>query len=301
MGRTGLRVSSIGLGTLTWGRDTDEHDAATQLRDFLDAGGNLLDTAGSYGEGRSETVIGELLAGEVNREEVVISTKSGVRGGSVDASRGNLLSSLDASLARLGTDYVDLWFIHAPDPHTPITETVSAMKLAVASGRVRYVGLSNFSAWQSAQVATMLEGDPGLAAAQVEYSLLARDIEIEMIPAAAGLGLGVLAWSALGRGVLTGKYRHSVPADSRAASPHLRGFVDPYLTQSARSIVEAVHAAAEGLGRTAAEVALAWTRDAPEVSSALIGARTPAQLAGLLSATDLELPREIRDVLDEVS
>ena len=301
MGRTGLRVSSIGLGTLTWGRDTDEHDAATQLRDFLDAGGNLLDTAGSYGEGRSETVIGELLDGEVNRQDVVISTKSGVRGGSVDASRGNLLSSLDASLTRLGTDYVDLWFIHAPDPHTPITETVSAMKHAVTSGRARYVGLSNFSAWQSAQVATMLKGDPGLAAAQVEYSLLARDIEIEMIPAAAGLGLGVLAWSALGRGVLTGKYRHSVPADSRAASPHLRGFVDPYLTQSARSIVEAVHAAAEGLGRTAAEVALAWTRDAPEVSSALIGARTPAQLAGLLSATDLELPGEIRDVLDEVS
>lgn len=301
MGRTGLRVSSIGLGTLTWGRDTDEHDAATQLREFLDAGGNLLDTAGSYGEGRSETVIGELLAGEVNREDVVISTKSGVRGGSVDASRGNLLSSLDASLTRLGTDYVDLWFIHAPDPHTPITETVSAMKLAVSSGRARYVGLSNFSAWQSAQVATMLEGDPGLGAAQVEYSLLARDIEIEMIPAAAGLGLGVLAWSALGRGVLTGKYRHSVPADSRAASPHLRGFVEPYLTQSARSIVEAVHAAADGLGRTAAEVALAWTRDAPEVSSALIGARTPAQLAGLLSATDLELPGEIRDVLDEVS
>src|SRR5699024_5358807 len=212
-----------------------------------------------------------------------------------------LLSSLDASLARLGTDYVDLWFVHAPDPHTPITETVSAMKHAIASGRARYVGLSNFSAWQSAQVATMLEGDPGLAAAQVEYSLLARDIEIEMIPAAAGLGLGVLAWSALGRGVLTGKYRHSVPADSRAASPHLRGFVDPYLTQSARSIVEAVHAAAEGLGRTAAEVALAWTRDAPEVSSALIGARTPAQLSGLLSATDLDLPAEIRDVLDEVS
>src|SRR5699024_10270563 len=104
---------------------------------------------------------------------------------SVDASRGNLLSSLDASLARLGTDYVDLWFVHAPDPTTPITETVSAMKHAIASGRARYVGLSNFSAWQSAQVATMLEGDPGLAAAQVEYSLLARDIEIEMIPAAA--------------------------------------------------------------------------------------------------------------------
>ncbi len=291
----------MGLGTLTWGRDTDEHDAAEQLRNFLDAGGNLLDTAGSYGEGRSEEVIGDLLSGEASREDVVISTKSGVRGGEVDSSRGNLIASLDASLKRLRTDYVDLWFIQAPDPHTPITESVSALRYAVSTGRARYVGLSNFPAWQTAQVATLLGSDPGLAAAQVEYSLLARDCEIELLPAAEGLGLGVLAWSALGRGVLTGKYRHSVPADSRAASPHLRGFVDPYLTHQARSVVEAVHAAAEGLGRTAAEVALAWTRDCPGVSSALIGARTPAQLTGLLGAADLELPTEIRDVLDEVS
>ena len=301
VGSTGLRVSSVGLGTLTWGRDTDEHDAAEQLRNFLDAGGNLLDTAGSYGEGRSEEVIGDLLSGDASREDVVISTKSGVRGGEVDSSRGNLIASLDASLKRLRTDYVDLWFIQAPDPHTPITESVSALRYAVTSGRARYVGLSNFPAWQTAQVATLLGSDPGLAAAQVEYSLLARDCEIELLPAAEGLGLGVLAWSALGRGVLTGKYRHSVPADSRAASPHLRGFVDPYLTHHARSVVEAVHAAAEGLGRTAAEVALAWTRDCPGVSSALIGARTPAQLTGLLGAADLELPTEIRDVLDEVS
>lgn len=301
MGSTGLRVSSVGLGTLTWGRDTDEHDAAEQLRGFLDAGGNLLDTAGSYGDGRSEEVIGALIAEEFAREDVVISTKSGVREGEVDTSRGNLISSLDASLGRLRTDHVDLWFVQAPDPRTPVTETVSALHHAVASGRARYVGLSNFPAWQTAQVATMLGADPGLAATQVEYSLLARDCEIEVVPAAEGLGVGLLAWSALGRGVLTGKYRHSIPADSRAASPHLRGFVDPYLTQSARSIVEAVYAAAEGLGRTAAEVALAWTRDAPGVSSALIGARTPAQLSGLLSAADLELPAEIRDVLDEVS
>lgn len=301
VGSSGLRVSSIGLGTLTWGRDTDEHDAGRQLRDFLDAGGNLIDTAGSYGEGRSETVIGELLSGEVSRDEVVLSTKSGVRGGAVDASRGNLLGSLEASLRRLGTDYVDMWFVQAPDPDTPIEETVSALRHAVASGRARYVGLSNFTAWQTAQVATMLGADPGLTASQVEYSLLARDAELEMLPAAHGLGLGLLAWSALGRGVLTGKYRHSVPADSRAASPHLRGFVEPYLTGSARSVVEAVHAAAEGLGRTAAEVALAWTRDAPGVSSALVGARTPAQLAGLLSAAQDDLPDEIRAVLDEVS
>lgn len=294
-------MSAIGLGTLTWGRDTDEHDAAAQLRDFLDAGGNLLDTAGSYGEGSSEAVIGELLSGEVSRGDVVISTKAGVAGGRLDASRGNLLSALDASLERMRTDYVDVWFVQAPDPETPITETVSALRYAVASGRARYVGLSNFPAWQTAQVATLLGSDPGLASVQVEFSLLARDAELEVLPAAEGLGFGVLGWSALGRGVLTGKYRHSVPADSRAASPHLRGFVEPYLTQSARSVVEAVNTAAEGLGRSCAEVALAWARDAPELSSALVGARTPAQLAGLLSAVDLRLPPEIRDVLDEVS
>lgn len=301
LGASGLRISAVGLGTMTWGRDTDEHDAAEQLRAFLDAGGNLIDTAGSYGSGRAEEVVGALLAGGVAREEVVIATKAGVSTAGVDASRGALLATLDASLARLGTDHVDLWFVQAPDPHTPITESLSALRYAVASGRARYVGLSNFPAWQLAQGATLAGTDPGLAAAQVEYSLLNREAEVEVVPATQGLGVGLIAWSALGRGVLTGKYRHSIPADSRAASPHLRGFVEPYLTQSARSVVEAVHAAAEGLGRTAAEVALAWTRDSPGVSSALVGARTPGQLAGLLTATDLELPAEIREVLAEVS
>src|SRR5690625_210088 len=262
VGSTGLRVSAMGLGTLTWGRDTDPHDAHDQLRSFLDAGGTLIDTAGTYGQGASEEVIGELLASAVSRDDVVISTKSGVLSGEINASRANLLSGLDASLRRLGTDYVDVWFVQAPDPHTPIEETISAMRQAVASGRVRYLGLSNFPAWRIAQVATLLGSDPGLAVAQVEYSLLARDCEIETLDAVEGLGVGLFAWSALGRGVLTGKYRHSIPADSRAASPHLRGFVEPYMTQSARSIVEAVHAAAEGLGRTAAEVALSWVRDA---------------------------------------
>ena len=301
LGATGLRVSALGLGTLTWGRDTDEHDAGAQLRAFLDAGGNLIDTAGTYGEGRAEEVLGGLLAQGVAREDVVIATKSGVGPRGVDASRANLIASLEASLRRLGTDYVDVWFVQAPDPHTPIEETVSALRHGVASGRARYVGLSNFPAWRVAQVATLLSSDPGLGATQEEYSLLNRDGEIEALPAAQGLGVGFIAWSALGRGVLTGKYRHSIPADSRAASPHLRGFVEPYLTQSARGVVEAVHAAAEGLGRSAAEVALAWARDAEGVSCALVGARTPGQLTSLLAAADLVLPQEIRDVLEEVS
>ncbi|UNX56128.1 aldo/keto reductase [Georgenia sp. TF02-10] len=310
LGATGVSVSRLGLGTLTWGRDTDDHEAAEQLEVFLDAGGTVLDTAASYGDGAAEAVIGQLLAGAADRADVVLVTKAGVRnrrtrdgGAVVDASRGSLLDTLDASLARLGTDHVDLWLVQSPDPATRLTETLSALDLAVRSGRTRYVGLSNYPAWTTAQAATLLaaSGGPGLAAVEVEYSLLQRGIERELLPAARGLGAGVLAWSPLGRGVLTGKYRATVPASSRAASPHLRGFVEPYLTDRARGVVEAVTTAAEGLGRTALEVALAWVRDAPGIGCAVVGARTAGQLRGALAAEDLELPAPIRAVLDEVT
>ncbi|RPF28125.1 aldo/keto reductase [Georgenia muralis] len=310
VGATGLMVSDIGLGTMTWGRDTDEHDAGEQLEVFLDAGGTLVDTAASYGDGAAESVIGALLAGEVDREDLVLVTKAGVRtrrtpdgGGVVDASRGSLLDTLDASLERLGTDHVDLWLVQSPDAATPLTETLSALDQAVRSGRTRYVGLSNYPAWTTARAATLLAAPagPGLAAVEVEYSLLQRGIERELLPAAEALGAGVLAWSPLGRGVLTGKYRATVPASSRAASPHLRGFVDPYLNERAGGVVEAVATAASGLGRTALEVALAWVRDAPGISSAITGARTAGQLRGVLAASDLALPAPIRAVLDEVT
>jgi len=301
VGGSGLRVSSVGLGTMTWGRDTDAHEAADQLRVFLDAGGTLLDTAATYSEGAAEEVIGALLAEEVDRSEVVLCSKAGVRDGRVDASRGALLDALDASLARLGTDHLDLWLVQAPDPRTPLAETLWTLEHAVATGRTRYVGLANHAAWQLAHAATTLAGGVGLTAAQMEYSLLQRGIEREVLPAAGALGVGVLAWSALGRGVLSGKYRRSVPADSRAASPHLRGFVEPYLNDRARSVVEAVATAADGLGRAPVEVALAWTRDAPGVASAIVGARSPAQLRGTLAADDLDLPEEIRQVLEEVT
>ena len=145
-----------------------------------------------------------------------------------------------------GTDHVDLWLVQAPDPRTPLEETVSALRLAVTSGRARYVGLSNHPGWQTARAASLLEPDPGLAAVEVEYSLLERGIEREVVPAAAALGIGVLAWSPLGRGVLTGKYRHGTPADSRAASPHFAAFVEPYLGAGSSQIVAAVTIAAQG-------------------------------------------------------
>lgn len=305
VGRTGLRVSSLGLGTMTWSRDTDEHDAAEQLTAFVEAGGTLIDTAASYADGAAEMLIGALLGSVVARDDVVLCTKVGVRrtqdGTVVDASRGSILDALDGSLARLRTDHVDLLLVHHPDPRTPLEETVGALRLAVTSGRARYVGLSNHPGWQTARAATLLADDVGLAAVQVEHSLLERGIEREVLPAARDLGIGVLAWSPLGRGVLTGKYRRAIPADSRAASPHLAGFVEPYLTAESQAVVEAVVTAADGLGRAPLEVALAWVRDRPGVSSAIVGARTATQLQAALGGLDLELPDAVRDALDDVT
>lgn len=305
LGRTGLQVSWLGLGTMTWSRDTDEHDARELLHDFVDAGGTLVDTSASYAEGGSEELLGSLLGRAVDRRDVTVVTKGGVRrtadGAVVDASRGALLDALDGSLARLGTDHVDVWLVQTPDPRPPLEETVSALRLAVASGRTRYVGLSNHAGWQVARAASLLEADTGLAAVEAEYSLLQRGVEREALPAAASLGAGLLAWSALGRGVLTGKYRRTVPADSRAASTHLAGFVQPYLARSSAAVVEALVTAADGLERTPAEVALAWLRSREGVAAALVGPRTPVQLRQLLAADDLELPTELVRALDDVS
>src|SRR4051794_21938185 len=166
LGTSGLYVSHLALGTMTWGRDTDEDDAATQLRAYLDAGGNFLDTADVYVEGESEAIIGRLLTNVVKREDVIIATKAvTVRGAQRDrdASRRHILDALDASLARLGTDHVDLWQMHSWDPRTPLEETLSALDVAVTSGRARYVGVSNYSGWQTAKAAAWQRAWPGRA------------------------------------------------------------------------------------------------------------------------------------------
>ncbi|HEY2795525.1 MAG TPA: aldo/keto reductase [Micromonosporaceae bacterium] len=307
LGRAGLMVSRFALGTMTWGRDTDGDDAAAQLKTYVDAGGNLIDTADVYADGDAEEVIGSLLATIVPRDELLIATKAGLRPGAQrrrDGSRGHLLSVLDASLRRLGTDHVDIWQIHGYDPETPLDETLSAIDYAVMSGRVRYAGVSNFSGWQTAQAATWQSAWPGRAAivsAQVEYSLLERGVEREVLPACEAFGLGVLPWSPLGRGVLTGKYRHGRPADSRGASPHFERFVAPYLDPRCSAIVESVVTAAAGLGVSPVEVALAWVRDRPGVVAPVLGARTVGQLLGALAAEEVTLPAEIAAALDDVS
>ncbi len=305
MGHSGLEVSRLALGTMTWSRDTSADEAGAQFDAFLDAGGTLVDTAAAYADGGAESLIGSLLGGTVSRRDIQICTKAGVRrtaeGGVVDGSRDGLLSSLDGSLARLDTDYVDLWLVHALDVATPLDETVHALEIAVNSGRARYVGVSNYPGWATAWAAELARPRPGLAVAQCEYSLLERGVEREVLPAARALGLGVMAWSPLGRGVLTGKYRTAIPADSRAASDHLAGFVEPYLNERASAVVDAVVTAASGLGRSPLDVALAWVRDAPGVTSAVVGARTAEQLHDSLAADDLELPQAIRAALDEVT
>jgi aryl-alcohol dehydrogenase-like predicted oxidoreductase len=308
LGRSGLKVSRLGLGTMTWGRDTDEHEAADQLKVFIEAGGTLLDTAAGYGDGESERLIGKLLAAVVDREDVVLATKAGIsrRTGErvVDTSRRALLDSLDGSLQRLGTDHVDLWQVHTWSDDVALEETLGAVDHAVATGRARYAGISNYSGWQTGRAVTFQEAWPGRApivSTQMEYSLLQRGIEREVLPCAASLGLGVLPWSPLGRGVLTGKYRTGTPADSRAASPHFAAFIERYLDDRSRSIVDALHTAAEGLDASPVEVALAWVRDAPGVTAPIVGARTAAQLRGSLTSERLTLPAEIRSALDDVS
>ncbi|OLB78404.1 MAG: aldo/keto reductase [Actinobacteria bacterium 13_2_20CM_2_71_6] len=261
LGRAGLLVSRLALGTMTWGRDTGPDDAAAQLKTFVDAGGNLLDTADVYGDGEAEAVIGTLLSTVVSRDDVLIATKAGLRPARErrrDTSRGHLLRCLDSSLDRLGVDHVDLWQVHGYDPETPLEETLSALDFAVSSGRARYVGISNFSGWETARAATWQAAWPGrapLVCAQVEYSLLERGIEREV----------------------------------------------RYLDPRSSAIVESVVTAAEGLGVSPLEVALAWIRDQPGVVAPILGARTVGQLLGALQVEEITLPVEISRALADVS
>lgn len=318
LGRSGLRVSRLALGTMTWGNDTSAEEAAAQLTAFVDAGGTLVDTADVYGSGPTpgpgsaacwaEEILGSLLGSVVPRDTVVLATKAAARRGpgpfGGGASRGSLMAALDGSLRRLGADHIDLWQLHAWDPAVPLEETLGALDAAVTSGRVRYAGVCNYGGWQLGAAGSWQRAVPGrapLVSVQSEYSLLERGVEVEVLPAAAHHGAGLLPWAPLGRGVLTGKYRHGTPSDSRGASPRYAPYVDHHRTDRAARVVHAVATAADGLGTSPLAVALAWVRDRPGVVAPVVGARDAAQLAGSLAAEDLALPPAIRSALDDVS
>jgi aryl-alcohol dehydrogenase-like predicted oxidoreductase len=306
VGGSGLEVSRLGLGTMTWGDCTDVDGATEQLTAFVDAGGTLVETADGYGDGAAQEVLGSVLAAAVPRERVVIAGRGVLPDGpwGDGSSRGALLGGLDATLRRLGVDHLDLWQLPAWDAAVPLDETLSAVHVAVLAGKARYAGLVAPRAWQ---LATTAERGRALGpvtvpvSVQAEYSLLARDVELDLLPAAAHHGVGLLAWAPLGRGVLTGKYAGGTPADSRGASPALAPWVEARRTERSGRIVHAVLTAADGLGTSPLAVALAWVRDRPGVASAVVGARDAAQLAASVAAEAVQLPVEIRAALDDVS
>ena len=308
VGNSGLKVSSIGLGTLTLGRDTDSEEYKKQLYEFIENGGNLIDTAPNYGEKNAEKILGSIIKDNYNRADLILSSKAGIKftktGSYIDISKKNLLENLDNSLKNLGTDYLDLWFISQPDYNISFDELIETLEYALSTGRTRYVGLSNFPAWALAQINSTMKTiykKCNLTCAQMEYNLLQRGIEKEVLPYCEYNNVGILAWSPLGRGVLTGKYKNEIPADSRAASTHLYGFIEPYLNERSAHIVNGLIVAAEGLEITPAQVALKWVTEKKFISSAIVGTRTVAQLREFITMKSQELPEQIVTALDTIS
>ena len=295
VGSSGLRVSEIGLGTATWGRGTDREEARAVLRAFHEAGGTLVDSSPAYGRGRAQEVLAAVLAdAALPRHDLVLSSSAGVApdspvGRRVDCSRRTLLQQLDETLRVLGTDHLDLWSVGYWDEKTPPAEVVDTLEWAVRTGRTRYAGVRDYTGWQLA-----VTDSPQVVATQHEYSLLTRDIEEELIPAARHLGVGVLAAAPLAQGVLTGRYRSALPHGVRAE-------VHPKLGTKSHTVVDAVTTAADGLGIPPAVVALAWARDRAGVSAAIVGASRREQLAELLTVSGTVLPRAIVKALDDVS
>jgi aryl-alcohol dehydrogenase-like predicted oxidoreductase len=307
LGRTGLKVSNLCLGAMTFGNSQwgcDEGTSRKIVDRFLDAGGNFIDTADVYSNGVSEEITGRAI--REKRPQVVLATKvAGPMGrgpNDLGLSRKHILDAVDASLRRLGSDWIDLYQVHAYDPTTPLDETLRALDDCVRAGKVRYVGCSNYSAWQLMK-ATALARELGTVrydCLQPQYSLACRTIEREHLPLCLEEGIGVIPWSPLGGGLLTGKVRRGkeIPKGARASvDPNWERFRD----ERSLAIAEAVIEVAQGLGRTPSQVALAWAAGRPGITSPIFGARALEQLEDNLAAADLELDAEAVRRLDEVS
>jgi aryl-alcohol dehydrogenase-like predicted oxidoreductase len=299
LGRSGCAVSTLALGTMTFGQETDEAGAHAQLDAFVAAGGTLIDTADVYGRGRSEEIVGRWLARHRDAD-VVLATKGRFAMGDgrndLGLSRRHLSAALDASLKRLQVDCVDLYQVHAFDPLTPLEETFRFLDDAIRAGKILYAGLSNYAGWQIAKTVALCER---LALSipvtlQPQYNLLAREIEWEVIPACADSGLGLLPWSPLGGGWLTGKYtREERPAGATRLGEDPERGVEAYDRRSREErtwdVIDAVAAVASGRGVSMAQVALAWLHDRPQTTSVILGARTLEQLEDNLGAAGLHL------------
>src|SRR3712207_1804539 len=314
LGRSGCAVSTLALGTMTFGAETDEQGSHAQLDAFVEAGGTLIDTADVYSAGVSEEIIGRWLArqpAEV-RSQVVLATKGrfpmGPGPNDAGLSRRHLRDALDASLRRLGVDAVDLYQVHAFDPHTPLEETLGVLDDAVRAGKIAYVGLSNYTGWQVQKVVDLAEfrGLSVPVTLQPQYNLLVREIEWEIVPACLSTGLGLLPWSPLGGGWLTGKYtRDERPTGATRLGENPDRGVEAYDRRSAAQrtwdVIDAVQDVASARGVTMAQVALAWLVHRPMVTSVIVGARTVEQLEDNLGAAGLHLSEDERVRLDAAS
>ncbi len=313
LGRSGCAVSNLALGTMTFGVETGELDAHRQLDQFVGAGGTLVDTADVYGAGASEEIIGRWLAARPAdvTERVVLATKGRFpmddSPNGVGLSAVHLTRALDGSLRRLGVDAVDLYQLHAFDPWTPLEETLRTLDGFVRAGKIRYYGLSNFTGWQLTKAVHVAQAlnVPGPVTLQPQYSLLVREIEWEIVPAALDAGVGLLCWSPLGGGWLSGKYQRDVrpTGATRLGEDPGRGMeaYDRRGTERTWKIIDVVRNIATGRGVSMAEVAVAWVTTRPGVTSTILGARTLEQLETNLRAADLQLNRQETAELDAAS
>jgi aryl-alcohol dehydrogenase-like predicted oxidoreductase len=316
LGRSGLRVSPLTLGTMTfgteWGWGSEEATARAIFNRYLEAGGNVLDTADGYTNGKSEELVGKFIQEGGLRDRVVLATKFtfNAEPGNPNAGgngRKNIYRALHGSLRRLKTDYIDLYWLHAWDTVTPVEEVVSTLNDLVREGKIRHYGFSDTPAWYVARAYTLAEkeGKDRLAALQLEYSLVERNIEREHIPVAQELGLAICPWSPIAGGFLAGKYKRE--GDSGRGEGRLEQTKDhPVLGRVLRSeqnwrIVETVVDVAKQIGKTPAQVALNWVATQPGATSSIIGATKIAQLDDNLSSIEFAIPAELRQQLDEIS
>src|SRR5215212_2977972 len=314
LGRSGCAVSTLALGTMTFGNESDEQVSHAQLDRFLEVGGTLVDTADVYTRGVSEEIIGRWLAKQPPeiRGQVVLATKGrfamGEGPNDLGLSRKHLRDALDGSLRRLGVDHVDLYQVHAFDAHTPLDETLRFLDDAVRAGKIAYVGLSNYTGWQVQKVVDLADfrGFARPVTLQPQYNLLVREIEWEIVPACESTGLGLLPWSPLGGGWLTGKYRRDErPTGATRLGENPDRGVEAYDRRSSVErtwdVVDAVRDVAKEREASMAQVALAWLVDRPMMTSVILGARTMDQLRDNLGAADLHLDAEETARLDAAS